>query len=1108
MTQRREALFPSGSIGRVQGASIARSASRESLSAHPLASTSEVTVARDISPGQKYVPYTPRQRITTTTTTSTPATTSKAQTVNAKAAAASIGVDTGSLGMAMVDKLTSEGEEWGEIWTAITKGGASLLLPLEHVSVEITPQLVRDHVVFTNTQHDEHVSVLTMSGLRGQLVNSVLTFRSTLSPASKSPRATLLSTLPPQHTYPSYTISAHAPSLPLPQKPAKPPLPPRPPARPASAQPSSRLSMPFASLFGQRPATPPTSTTPLPPHVTADADHPIEIAAYTIDRHVSFQHVAHDIISALSAEIAADLAQENVPPHVVDKVQAFAACLRPFVRAPLPEKKKLHDIGAGKPPYVVNTLADGPDDIGERFQEFYAQVEDDLRAGEDLGNGDDNDNDQATTTEEERKEVRIREILECVERTLCTLFYDRLFLPSSHDTPHYDATHADDATHDAALSSRVAALNMLDLRLEHLGVDLGDNAGTGGEGVEGVVRACGQMLSQLDATCRAPGDKAAVLVAAHKVVIDGLSKLPPIRLKTGDDEPAKPTHPHSEAKTTHPEAEAKTTPEAKPAHDHSAPTEDIPIPIVASPDTIGPPIPLPLPVPLLVEPSTHMDADADADADASQSQSRSAPNPTLASTSTSTTSNPSPATNTTPTPASNAPTPTPTHTPISTDLLLPLIIYAVVRANPPRLVSHLLFTQRFRNRSPGLGEETFCLINLLAVAEFLENVDLAALGLEDAAKVMSTAELAPIPIVRADNALNLRDPLSLSLPGRIDNLSLRGRVDNIAGSANKVISGVVDSSFGVLRSLLPGDRAAGGVAQDPNPHSSDAVAIPPAAGLVRRESGFSIGSFSLGTPGGGFSLGAPGSILGASLPGKARSGSVHGGNEEEGRQLVAVSRPGSVRDGAYLSERVGEEGDEEGGSEEDVGEDEGEGDEEAEGADAVEGETQEPGSTHDARSIRSFESMMGDKRAHPGSNRRRKHRQRLLGDKSDKDTADTHAPKDKEKLTRKSLTDRLASVPGLGRLSGDTHRDKPTPSLSLPQPPPASLPLSVSPPIISPPPHPSQSFRLPPPNRRFLECEEGDLKVSEVGALLRAYRELVQAVEGLGAGGGGGVQEG
>lgn len=79
-------------------------------------------------------------------------------------------------------------------------------------------------------------------------------------------------------------------------------------------------------------------------------------------------------------------------------------------------------------------------------------------------------------------------------------------------------------------------------------------------------------------------------------------------------------------------------------------------------------------------------------------------------------------------------------TPVSGDVLLPLIIFSVVKANPPHLVSNLLYTQRYRNQSVG-GEESYCLINLMAVAEFLENVDLAALGLGDSDKVMRYAHI-------------------------------------------------------------------------------------------------------------------------------------------------------------------------------------------------------------------------------------------------------------------------------------------------------------------------------------------------------------------------------
>ena len=82
-----------------------------------------------------------------------------------------------------------------------------------------------------------------------------------------------------------------------------------------------------------------------------------------------------------------------------------------------------------------------------------------------------------------------------------------------------------------------------------------------------------------------------------------------------------------------------------------------------------------------------------------------------------------------------SPPPPSTPTPVSGDVILPLMIFAAVKANPPHLVSHLLFTQRFRNQTIG-GEESYCLINLMAVAEFLENVDLAALGLGESEKTV------------------------------------------------------------------------------------------------------------------------------------------------------------------------------------------------------------------------------------------------------------------------------------------------------------------------------------------------------------------------------------
>lgn len=42
------------------------------------------------------------------------------------------------------------------------------------------------------------------------------------------------------------------------------------------------------------------------------------------------------------------------------------------------------------------------------------------------------------------------------------------------------------------------------------------------------------------------------------------------------------------------------------------------------------------------------------------------------------------------------------------------------------------------------------------------------------------------------------------------------------------------------------------------------------------------------------------------------------------------------------------------------------------------------------------------------------------------------------------------------------------------------------------------AIRISPPNPRFLECAADDLKVGEVGELLREYRRLAEAVRAMG----------
>jgi hypothetical protein len=167
---------------------------------------------------------------------------------------------------------------------------------------------------------------------------------------------------------------------------------------------------------------------------------------------------------------------------------------------------------------------------------------------------------------------------------------------------------------------------------------------------------------------------------------DGLSRLPPIRLK-------------SEA-----ELENQKTPEASHALDDGKAVDENPPPIIVSPDS---------------ETQIHVESPVGIEASAGQEAHLPSHDETR-------TTQAAPAPVSTP-PRSSSPTP------VSGDIILPLMIFAVVKANPSHFVSHLLYTQRFRNQRIG-GEESYCLVNLMAVADFLENVDLKALGLGESEK--------------------------------------------------------------------------------------------------------------------------------------------------------------------------------------------------------------------------------------------------------------------------------------------------------------------------------------------------------------------------------------
>ncbi|KZS94535.1 hypothetical protein SISNIDRAFT_453467 [Sistotremastrum niveocremeum HHB9708] len=1047
MASPSNALHPDASAGRAHGISIHRTPSRESLTAHPLlsptpgiptSSTSTPPVDIASSPTStsttatppRYAPYTPKHHrpipvslspTTQSTVASAPVSkpvtsgpagsaTSKLQMQNLKAAAQTIGLNAGSLGWNMLEALVNEGNapEWEEVWSAITIGKATMLLPAEDAGSEANMvEVVRDHVVYLD--HDSHINspAVTLTGLRGTLDSSVLTFQSTLSTTSKpfsslqtpSSRSSTLASLPPlpevPATFPSFTVYRTSVRLPLPPRITKPPLPPRPGTRGAASTAvpgQSRIANPFASLFGGRSSTPPPPPPAPPTIVHTEPEHVIEIEAVVMDRRVVRQDVCKQMSKSLTTAIDDSLRSLESPQWIIDRVQNFVA---PLLPAPKPAKRGSTD---GTIYLPESPLEETPDQFSQALQSFYATLEDELRTDEAPASVKKDDGslevDEKADKEKQHSEEKIQYVLQNVESIICTFFYDRLFRPFN----------SDDAQHDEALASRIAALNLLDLGLEHLGIDADGSAVEVGE----VVKKCGKALSNLELSHRrAPVEKATVLVSTHRIAADGLSKLPSIRLKPEgemvDQATPKASNFASNAQSSKPvsselpDGKALVTPLDTlniPRSDSLAPTKS-----ETSAESLKSPLSLQSPAPEVAEsPMQLQPALSVEDTDATQSNS----------------------------------------SVVASDLLLPIIIYSVVKANPAHLVSHLLYVQRYRNNRIG-GEEGFCLINLMAVVEFLEHVDLAALGLGDSERVMSTEDLTPITL--SHGAIDA----TTSSAVQSASARLRGRVvqevDALAGSANKVITGVVDSSFGVIKGLLTSNpeapMSAASDTHDPPPWNR------PGFGLLRRGSTFSIANVAASLPGAG------------SVRERGRSVSQAG---EEGQQMVEVSsRPGSVREVVSDSDAQSQESESEAG----------------EGSDAEEESEADHGaaldSKSDARSVRSFSSMMSS----------------------------TSRDREREKKDRKSLSDRLANVSGLSKFSNPRSPQRETPS-KPPQrrasllPPPKESESSTSSRSPSP-----IKIRIAPPKTRFLECTVDDLRLSEVGDLLQEYRRVVEGLQAM-----------
>ena len=309
-------------------------------------------------------------------------------------------------------------------------------------------------------------------------------FRSSIHSSSKvyekiltpTTRSTGLASLPPlpvtTRAYPTFTLThtdsgvSHIPLPPRPPPLLKPPLPPRPgtaaksPVQsPSSVQ--SRLSNPFASLFGTKSTTsasapssvaptdsPATSISTLPEEAN---DHPVEIPVYAIDKRIQFPVVAKAVCKELREEVKSSLSDNKHSGLSNWLVNMVAEWLEksffPFIKT-----KTSRTSGEI---YIVNEFVFEPEEISGTVQGFYGEitsaVAQRLRRTSKLkrrtspqtsGFATDRTSlisateEEVSENEKERaraspmntgqtEEEKIRQVMECVEGTVCDLFYDR-----------------------------------------------------------------------------------------------------------------------------------------------------------------------------------------------------------------------------------------------------------------------------------------------------------------------------------------------------------------------------------------------------------------------------------------------------------------------------------------------------------------------------------------------------------------------------------------------------------------------------------------------------------------------------------------------------------
>lgn len=203
------------------------------------------------------------------------------------------------------------------------------------------------------------------------------------------------------------------------------------------------------------------------------------VVAYTINKPVRYNEVHKALVKAVRSTLRSDL--DGLPDKVIEKTLKLvvgSVCPVSGLNADQALLKSHHHVmgtNNGSNNTTIPLDFSDPTATGERLQDFMEAIYDDLmthyrtadsprkpwsRAGSIDPNAEEEDEVKKAAEREHEIEQAASEGTERIEAQVCRLLYNRIFSPLG----------SDDGRHDEALASRIAALNMLDLSLDHLGL--------------------------------------------------------------------------------------------------------------------------------------------------------------------------------------------------------------------------------------------------------------------------------------------------------------------------------------------------------------------------------------------------------------------------------------------------------------------------------------------------------------------------------------------------------------------------------------------------------------------------------------------------------------